>query len=225
MSASNRAQKGGLALHIDAGQITHDLTSHLQGLDLPIEKAINRAMNKVARWLRTHSVREIGKELKIKQSIIRNRYRFSKSGKGGSQQINIWVGLLAVAAHQAGPAAQNSAGTKVKGRQFDSAFKAKIYNSDERVFIRSAANMRQGHVTLGDPTQKQKRQQRNAGHKRKGLSRDLPAKLRGRFPVEVVGIDIEDIGQDILERYEGRINRQYGKILEQELNFALNVEQ
>ena len=219
LPSHNRSTSGDLSLNIDVGQISNDLTEHLLGLNLPIEKAINRAMNKIARWLRTHSVREIGRELKIKQSVIRSRYRFNKSGKGSAQRISIWVGLLAIAAHHAGTAAQNSAGTKVKGRQFDSAFKAKIYNSEERVFIRTAANKRHGHATLGNREQKASRGLRDAHNQR-----SLPAQLRGRFPVEVVGIDIEEVGQEVLERYESRINKRYGQILEQELHYALNIE-
>jgi hypothetical protein len=99
----------------------------------------------------------------------------------------------------------------VAGRDFKSAFKAKIYNSEERVFIRSSANKRENHSTASSA------QERAIGHK-------MPSYLKGRFPVEVIGIDISEISLEVLERYEKRLNRRYGEILQEQLNYALNIE-
>ena len=218
-AAHHRLSKGDLAIHVDVGEITHQLTQDLQGLESKVAIAVKRAIKKVGTWLRTHSVREIGKALKIKQSIIRNRYHFKQRGKGNTEKLDIWVGLLAVAAHHAGKGVQGRTGTRIAGRQYKSAFIAKIYGSEERVFIRSAANKREGHFTLGDKAQKEKRRLRDARS-----ARHLPAGLKGRFPVEVIGIDISEVGLEVLERYEKRLNKRYGEILQQELNYALNIE-
>lgn len=223
-ASHHRAKNGDLAMHVDIGDITENLTAHFAGLDVPIETAIKRALTKLGRWLRTHSVKEISKTLRIKQSAIKNRYRFHRSGQGSDEVLNIWVGLLAISAHNTGTALQNKQGTKVSGRQFDSAFKARIFDNEERVFIRSAANRRQGHLTLGDPTQKMRRQQRANRQKREGSYRGIPQALQGRFPVEVVGVEIEEVSRDVLERYEKRLNKRYGELLTQELNYVLNVE-
>jgi hypothetical protein len=206
-----RASKDGYALQLDVADITRELTDHLQGLESKVEKAIDRAIVKTARWLRTHSVKEIGKALGIKNSVIRNRYRFRKVGEGNAQKVDIWVGLLAIAAHEAGKPVQNKVGTRAAGREFKSAFIAKIFNSEERVFIRSAANEKQNHTTLSNPQERK-------------IQRFMPEKLKGRFPVEVVGVDILEVSLEVLERYEKRINKRYSEILQQELNYALNVK-
>ncbi len=216
---NQRLSKGDFAMHIDVGEITQQLTQDLQALEPKVLRAVRRAIKKTGTWLRTHSMREIGKTLKIKQSVIRNRYRFKQRNNGNAEKLDIWVGLLAVAAHDAGKAVQGSTGTRVAGRQYKSAFVAKIYNSEERVFIRSAANKREGHFTLGDKANKEKRRIRDARN-----GRNLPAGLKGRFPVEVIGIDIAEVGLEVLERYEKRLNNHYGDILQQELNYALNIE-
>ncbi|MEM5529553.1 hypothetical protein WN093_12070 [Gammaproteobacteria bacterium AS21] len=210
----NNTSKDGLGLFIDLDDITKELTEHIQGLDSKVNKAVKRALKKVGTWLRTHSMREIGKELQINLSALRKRYRLSTTNKNHNNELKLWVGLLSIAAHDAGKALKNKAGTKVRGHQFDSAFKAKIYNNEERVFIRSAANKKQQHTTVGSKGKK----------KRSRHKQDLPASISSRFPVEVVGIDVQEIGLDVLERYEKRINKRYGELLTQELHFALNVE-
>ncbi|MBB1489387.1 phage tail protein [Oceanospirillum sediminis] len=194
-------------------QVTEDLAGHLLGLEKQVETAINRAIRKLGAWLRTHSVREIGKQLGIKQKVIRNRYRLSQATENGHRVLKIWVGLLEIAAHEAGNVSQNKQGAKVAGRQFNSAFKKSIFWSGEQIYIRAKANLRHNHSVLSDSGKRS--QQRDA---------ELAKTGGGRFPVQVVAIDISDIGLDVLQRYESRLNSRYRELLTQELNYVLNVE-
>ena len=98
----HRARKGDLELQVGIGQVNEDLAGHLIGLEGKVEVAVDRAIKKTARWLRTHSAREIGKELNIKQAAIKQRFRFTDTGKGFGRKATVWVGLLAIAAHEAG---------------------------------------------------------------------------------------------------------------------------
>lgn len=210
----HRARKGDQGLEVDIGQINSDLVDHLQELDGKVAKAVDRAIRKVARWLRTHSMREIGRALGIKQAAIKHRYRFTDTGKGFERKAGIWVGLLAIAAHEAGTPAQNAAGVRVRGHQFDSAFLQKIYGSEEKVYIRASRNRQLKHATVG-------------GHdswRYRPKSPSFLAEYGDRFPVQVIGVDIESVARPILERYEKRLNDRYREILEQELNYVLNVE-
>ncbi|MCV6588219.1 MAG: phage tail protein [Marinobacterium sp.] len=200
----HRSHFGDREMQVDIGRITEDMTEHLIGLEKQVGKAVDRSVKKVARWLRTHSVREISKELGIVQKALRRRYRVSDTGKGDERRVYIWIGLLAIAAHDAGKVSQEPGGARVRGRQFDSAFKQRIYDSEEKVYIRASANRRRGHATVTDNS--------------------VRADYGDRFPVQVVGIEIEEVGRDVLERYERRLDHQYRHILEQELNYALNVE-
>ena len=46
----------------------------------------------------------------------------------------------------------------------------------------------------------------------------------GRFPVQVVGVDVNEVAMPILERYSDRVSSRFKEILQQELNYVLNVE-
>jgi len=213
----HRARKGDLELQVGIGQVNEDLAGHLIGLEGKVEVAVDRAIKKTARWLRTHSAREIGKELNIKQAAIKQRFRFTDTGKGFGRKATVWVGLLAIAAHEAGATSKNKAGVRVRGRQFDSAFKQKIYGSEEKVYIRASANRKRGHATVTEGG-------RDYAKYSRPKAAWFKAEYRDRFPVQVIGIEIEEIGREVLERYERRLNDRYRVILDQELNYVLNVE-
>lgn len=212
--AHHRARSGDHGLEVDIGQINSELTDHLKGVEDKVAKAVGRSIKKVSRWLRTHSMREIGKELKIRQSAIKSRYRFTDTGKGFERKAGIWVGLLAIAAHDAGVPVQNAAGVRVRGRQFNSAFIQKIYGSEEKVYIRASRNRQLKHATAGG--------RESWAYRPKSPS--FLAEYGDRFPVQVIGIDISEVGVAVLERYEKRLNARYREILEQELHYALSVE-
>lgn len=190
------------------------LGSEFELLGAKVESVIKRALKKLSKWLRTHSVREIGKNLKITQKALKKRFFITFNDKGDMPYINIWFGLLNVSAHEAGKPNQNRSGTRVKSYQFDGAFIQKIYGGDQKVYIRASRNREFNHATVAQ----------RPGRVNRYPDRKFLAKNSDRFPVQVVGIKIEDEARKILERYESRINSRYEKILEQELNFALNIE-
>lgn len=216
LEGTHRARKGDAEYVVDIGRINADLTNHLLDLEDKVGKAVSRAIKRTAQWLRTHSVREISKELNIKQAPVRRRFRFRDTGKGFNRQMNIWVGLLAIAAHDAGKAVNAGRGAKVRGRQFDGAFVKRIYGSEEKMYIRASENRKRGHATVTE-----------RGRDYSRYSRTKPAWFEAeygdRFPVQVVGIDIKDISLNVLERYEKRLNAVYRDNLERELNYELNV--
>ncbi len=218
LKSHHRTRAGDSEMQVNIGGVNEDLTAHLIGLEKQVEWAVNSAIKKVARWLRTHSVREIGRELNITQAVLKRRYRFSDVGKGFNRKVNIWVGLLAIAAHEAGKASKNPAGVKVRGRQFDGAFLQRIYGSEEKVYIRASANRKYGHTTTTEGGRDWAR------YSRPKLN-SVRAEYGDRFPVQVVGIDIEEPALEVLQRFESRLNSEYTRILGQELNYAIHVKE
>lgn len=203
---------------------SEQLTQDLELLGSRVEVAVNRALKKLARWLRTHAMREIGRELKITQKALKKRFVIKHNSKGKDPYINIWFGLLNVAAHEVGTARQNAAGARVAGRQFDGAFVKKIYGSEEKVYIRTRRNRREGHATISQRPWRTDSGSHYGGHRFLDYGGANDTSNRGRFPVQVVGIEIEEVARDILERYELRINARYQQLLQQEVNYALYVE-
>lgn len=101
-----------------------------KGLDL----AAARALRKAAQWLRTHSSREIARELGITQSPIRHRYKVYSTATASS--VKLWVGLQPIGVNWLGAPKQNSTGVAVGHRQYDEAFIAPMKSSLPLVFIR-----------------------------------------------------------------------------------------
>lgn len=217
ITSSNFSQSGAHQRRTNSGTLSFDLSNdaaliadEFAGMEKQVAKAIERALKKTGRWLRTHTMRHLSKELAIKQATLKNRFilAYDKDKK----TVNLWVGLLAIAAEGLGGVRQNAAGTKAGSRQFDGAFYTKIYGDDERVYIRASRNRVMQHDVV--------RQNRKPASYRPIRNPNLI----GRFPVQAVGISIEDEASQILLRLEQQVNKRFGEILKQELNYAINLE-
>lgn len=124
---------GGFQLRFDVSgwvEVDTQMANATKRLDL----AAARALRKTAQWLRTHSSREIARELGITQSPIRHRYNvYSEST---AQEVKLWVGLQPISVHWLGDPKQNSAGVSVGHRQYDDAFISPMKSSHKLVFRR-----------------------------------------------------------------------------------------
>lgn len=217
ITSSNFSQSGAHQRRTNSGTLSFDLSNNaaliadeFAGLEKQVVKAIERALKKTGRWLRTYTMRHLSKELAIKQAALKNRFvlAYDKANK----MVNLWVGLLAIAAENLGSVRQNAAGTRAGSHQFNGAFYTKIYGDDERVYIRASRNRVVQHDVVS--------QNRKPASYRPIRDPDL----MGRFPVQAVGISIEDEASQILLRMEQQVNKRFGEILKQELNYAINLE-
>ena len=127
-----------LSTQINLSEEIKALTEDLKGVRAKIDKAVARAMKKTHRWLKTHSSREIGKELGIKQGTLKRRFEIDQYHKNGVSYLSLWVGLMPVAAHEMGrKPRQNRRGVRAGGRQFDGAFYKAVYGEEKKVWIRT----------------------------------------------------------------------------------------
>lgn len=99
-----------------------------------LDLAAARALRKTAQWLRTHSSREIAKELRIVQSPIRHRYNLYSEAAGNT--VKVWVGLQPISVHYLGNPRQTATGVQVGHRNFDDAFLGSMRGGPEMVFRR-----------------------------------------------------------------------------------------
>lgn len=106
----------------------------LAGMEKRLEAAADRALRKTARWLATHSVREIGQELQINQQPLKRRFKVFPNRRG--QEVKLWVGLYPIAVHHLGKPAQTADGVRVGKRRYGGAFVASANNSPEMVWRR-----------------------------------------------------------------------------------------
>lgn len=99
-----------------------------------LDLAAARALRKTAQWLRTHSSREIAKELKITQSPLRHRYNVYSQSTAG--EVKLWVGLQPLSVHWLGDPKATSTGVSVGHREYDDAFIAPMKTKHRLVFRR-----------------------------------------------------------------------------------------
>lgn len=185
-------------LEMDLGHELAELEEQLR-LSFPqVQKAVTRALKKTAKWIETHSKRELGTALSLPQRIFSVRFHHSYKLKSGERAVSVWFGLNPIAISQLGKAKQHSTGVRVGRYNFDGAFIATMKSGHEGVFKRkSSSNTRREKRPDGQWTE---------------------------LPIEEERFSIEDIAQPIVERYYVRAEARFKEILQQEINFALNIE-
>ncbi|HBO5920130.1 TPA: hypothetical protein L4657_006072 [Pseudomonas aeruginosa] len=99
-----------------------------------LDVAAARALRKTAQWLRTHSSREIARELGITQSPIRHRYNIYSQST--AREVKLWVGLQPIGVHYLGTPRQTRTGVKVGHREYDEAFISPMKSTQRLVFRR-----------------------------------------------------------------------------------------
>lgn len=165
-----------------------------------IQRAVTRTLKKTAKWLETHSKRELGVALRVPQRVLSTHYYQSFNIKDGKRTARVWFGLNPIRLWSIGTAKQNDIGVKVGRHFYEGSFIATMASGHEGVFNRSAKS----HAD-------------NRRVKRKdGQWSELPIKEQS--------FKIQDIAEPILERYHNRAEARFKQILKQEINFALNIE-
>ena len=203
-----RVMTASLPYHINLGSVAYQVKKQLKLLDRVVDVALTRAILKTSRWLAYHSAKELKVALNLKNmKRIRDRIKIFANNNQG--QTSIWFGLSPIEVEAAGKPRQNKNGVSVGGRQYDGAFFATVYGNTPFVYIRASRNQREKHTTY----------RRHNKHINPNSIRD--DELKGRFPLQRIGLEIEEPATYILESFERRTNERFLVIFDQELNFEL----
>lgn len=93
-----------------------------------VARAEVRAVNKTARWLRTHILRQVARETGIPQKALKRRFRVpitAKRARAGRAVAKFWAGLLGVDPMSLGKTGRRTrAGYRVGRHLFAGAFRA-----------------------------------------------------------------------------------------------------
>jgi len=174
-----------------------------------VNTAIKRAVRKTVRGVQRAVLQVLSKESGVTQKNIK-KYQRLKIKLNGTEGL-IWVGLNPLPLHLSGRVAwsQKSAGARVNGQTFRGAFYRRVYGTERKVWIRSARNRQEGHATY------------HAARSYKSFSGEVS---RGRFPVELLGVPLEDAESPIEQKINSWALPFFKKRLHEELNYALNHE-
>lgn len=176
------------------------LGERMPRLRRPIQRAQVRAVNKTLRSLRTRAIRDVAHAANVPQKVLRGRgggrgRAFIRKARGRDVTGALWFGTASIAAAYLGNPRQFAYGARVGRRKFPGAF---------------VATMPSGHV----------------GVFRRGESaRHRPARNAWgttALPIKEVGVDL-DGARAAINRLRPYARRRLTTVLDQELNYALNV--
>lgn len=117
-----------LTVDID-GQGIHSLADLFGATEKQLQAAMRSTYAKMARWLRTQSVRGLSSKLKIQQKILRSRVRTYRLQHGfdNAEGAKVWYGIKDIAFARLNPK-ENGKGVRAQGGRFEEgAFIAKLY--------------------------------------------------------------------------------------------------
>lgn len=159
-----------------------------------------RALNKTMKWVRTHSVRAVSKEMKVAAKLVRQRIRAFKATR--RHRIGkVWAGLEPIAAHRLGRTKQNRRGVRAGRHLFPGAFTADVGRGKLVVFKRT-----------GEP----KRQMKRGRYAKRNIKRE---------PIERVELEMDQQAiTDALDDLFAGANERFFEILRQELNYQVFVK-
>lgn len=194
-----------ISLDLDSG--IKNAIGELQLADKRVQLAIKRAVRKVLQWLSRRVASQLADAGKVSERVVKAHRRVAV--KFGDVEGLVWVGLDPLPAHEGKVAySRGSAGASVNGKTLKGAFVASIYAGGAKVWIRSARNRSFGHAVV---------------HSRRRYKTFSGEVSHGRFPVELIGIDVEAMAKQDARLQASAMHR-FETLLNQELNYALNVE-
>lgn len=120
-----------MALTVDIdGRGIQALVDVFGATESQMQAAMRSTYAKMARWLRTQSVRGLSEQLKIQQKVLRSRirtYRMQHGVGGGDVQAKVWYGINDIPFARLSPK-ESGKGVKAAGGRFEEgAFIAKLY--------------------------------------------------------------------------------------------------
>ncbi len=199
-------------IDLDFDLVVDDLTLGLDRSSRAVRLALKRAVRKTLMAVRTYLLRMASKSSGVSQKKLKSYKRVSLKVDGS--QGEVWLGFNPLPLHEAGRVSwsRRGIGVRVGGRTYAGAFYKAVYGSEKKAWIRSARNRQEGHATY-HPQRK---------YKSFGSGGSTPS--HGRFPVELLGISMEDAAEEADRRLEQFARDRFRKIFEHELEYALDNE-
>jgi hypothetical protein len=165
----------GFEMKIDVSDGFNDIAATVAATTKQLEIAAYRALVKSGQWLRIHTLRELGQELGIKQTALKDRFRIYPQRV--NTEIRFWVGLNPIAVHRIGSPKVTPHGVRVNHTIYDGAFISPMKSDQPLVF------RREGHA---------------------------------RLPIELVTEGIDDIANEVIDRWERRVFIRFRELFEHE---------
>lgn len=164
--------------------------------------AYRRAVDKTMTWLARLARKDISGAMGIPVKALRHRlmqYRTTRS----LMRAKVWFGLKTLDATRAGKGRQLKSGVRVKSKYFfPGAFRAAVFNSDEKIWVRRSSKHYDPNVYPAE--------------RGKPDSSGFVSKSGGRFPLIKARIDLEE-AEDIFTQWVARAEARLSQAIHEEL--------
>lgn len=138
MNYVEQKKRGGY-IHFDVGGNATEILSQLSALGKKaMLSAERRAINKVLRWLKTHTARTISTQERIALKAVRQRLKVYPI-KGNSTKGKMWLGLNPIEASRLGRVSAGKSVISVACRRYIGAFHKQVYGAQKEIWIRKAS--------------------------------------------------------------------------------------
>jgi uncharacterized sporulation protein YeaH/YhbH (DUF444 family) len=180
-------------------------TQHLNRHQKHVQEAIKRSVRKTVLWIRAVVLREFSDKTGLPQDRFKKYNRLKVNT--GDQQGYVWLGLNPMPLHEAGQVnwSPQSSGVRVNGKLYEGAFFRSVYSATKKVWIRSSRNKQLGHATYN----------KRRGHKEFSSQGKVN---RGRFPIELLGIELDEVAREMDRRIMIRAEVRFKRFLEEEIS-------
>ncbi|GAA4649916.1 hypothetical protein GCM10023116_21980 [Kistimonas scapharcae] len=197
-----------MQLTIELDETLNRLTAEFKSSPEKVSQAIRRTMTKLSRFSERQVLRELSRRVSVSQALLKNLGRVKVTleppGRHGNNgyQVVIWVGLSAIPAHYLGNPRQTRSGVRVGRRFWQGAFLLQPVNSNHAMVFKRAPHWQH----------------------RKQISQRSGKVMWMGLPIEKQVLSIYEHAGDLLSALESHLLERFTTLLQQELNFAFNIE-
>ena len=195
-----------LAIDLDSG--IDDLIESFADSPEKVAKAIDRSLRKLSRFAESRTLREVSRQMKVTTKLLKKlgRVKANLYKPGGlnpdGYRLVVWIGVFDIPAHYLGKPAQTKAGVRTGKHFWDGAFLFQPVNAPHDMVFKRA------------PHWKHKQQ----------VSRQSGRLMWMGLPIEKQSLSVFREANQALAKLEPLLLERFATLLQQELNFAFNIE-
>ena len=173
-----------------------------------VSKATKRALSKLAKFAERNVLREVSRQVGVTAKLIKELGRVRASLKKatnrdtGAYELVVWLGIFDIPAHKLGTPRQTRAGVRTGKHFWQGAFLFQPLNAPKAMVFKRAANWKH----------KQQRSRKSGRLMWIGL------------PIEKQSLPIYQQAETALANMEPLLLERFSTLLQQELNYAFNIE-
>ena len=198
-----------MKLDLDLDSTVDDLIGQFDHAPEKVSKAIARSLRKLSRFAERRILRELARQQSISQKVLKSLGRVRVSlyqpgdRAGQNYSLIIWIGALEIPAHYLGKPIQTRNGVRTGRRFWEGAFLMRPVNATHSmVFERK------------DTWQHKFQRSKKSGRM-----------MWMGLPLEKKAVSIWNTASTVLQQLEPVLLDRFTTLMEQELNYELNVRQ